>query len=375
LDLIYEIERTLAGKFRRDHCVLTGSGTTAIYLILRALNLEQGDAVLMPGTCCFSPAYAIKYAGLKLDFCDISLKDGCMSPKDLVSAIVENPSIRVVIGVHLYGNVMDLDPIRRICGEREIVFIEDVCQAYGSGYKGFPCGSFGDFAVLSFGHTKILDAGGTGAVLTDKHELAETIRKEMEPIPDYDPTLMKSMSKRHSEEYYRIQKISRHDPQEKILFEKLPEKYKELFIQSINFKVLPTLKSLIEKESSITQHRIKLASLYKDLLSNCPKIEILESENGAVPWRFSCLIKDINTGSLCDEIRKKGFDISAWYPNLASMFVHDYSRALRNANILEETIINLWIDETRDESYVQKVSATLRDSILSKQTVNSKGDS
>jgi hypothetical protein len=186
---------------------------------------------------------------------------------------------------------------------------------------------------------------------------------------------MKSMSKEHSEEYYRIQKISRHDPQKNILFEKLPERYKNLFIQSINFRVLPTLKSLLEKEKSITQHRIKLASLYKDLLKNCPKIEILESENGAVPWRFSCLIKDINTGSLCDVIRKKGFDISSWYPNLANMFIRDYSRALRNANILEETIINLWIDETRDESYVQEMSATLRDLILSKQTVTRKGDS
>lgn len=363
MDLVSEIERTLAEKFERKHCILTGSGTTAIYLTLRTLRLKQGDAVLMPGTCCFSPAYAIKYAGLKLDFCDISLKDGCLSVKDLISAIVKNPSIKVVIGVHLYGNVMDIDSIRSICRKKEIVFIEDVCQAYGSYYKGSPCGSFGDFAVLSFGHTKILDTGGTGAVLTDKHELAESIRKEMKSISDYNPALMNSLSKKHNKEYYRIERISRRDPEKKVLFETLPERYKNLFIQSINFKVLPTLKSLIKKENTITQHRIKLASLYKELLNNCPKIEIVESEDGAVPWRFSCLVTDINTVSLCDEIRKKGFDISSWYPNLAKMFISDYRRKLKNSDNLGKRIINLWLDETKDESYVKKICSELTELI------------
>lgn len=365
MSLIKEIESELASKFDKKHCVLTGSGTTAIYLLLKALELKEEDTVLVPGTCCFAPAYAVKYAGLRLDFCDISLKDGCLTPESLESALNKNPSIKVVIGVHLYGNVMELDPITRICRKRNVFFIEDACQAYGSQYKGSLCGSWGDFSVLSFGHTKVLDAGGTGALLTNNYEAAANVRRKLKELGEYNSAKIISLSKTHKEKYYALKETSKRELQKRALFCKLFEGYKNLFIHNINNKVLPELKHLLDNEDMILRHRVKLGRLYKELLKDCLEVTHLESGHNVIPWRFSCLIENIDIVSLCNEIRKKGIDISTWYPNLASMFVTDYSRELENATILEKQVINMWVDDTKDESYVYKACSILKNLISS----------
>ena len=369
MDLVHEIENKLASKFKRAHSVLTGSGTTAIYLLLKALELKSGDAVLMPGICCFAPAYAVKYAGLNLDFCDISQKDGCLTPKLLELALRNNNRIKVVIGVHLYGNVLELDDIIKICKERGIVFVEDACQAYGSYYKDEPCGSFGDFSVISFGHTKILDAGGGGALLTENTEIANSIRKMLKTKKKYDSTLASSLSKKHREEYYAIQRAAMNDPQKRFLFGTIWKRYKDLFIHNINHNVITKLNFLLENEGKIIGHRIKLSRLYKKLLNNCSKVAFVESDYRTIPWRFNCLIYDINVEALCDSIRKNGFDISTWYPNLANIYIQDNDRKLKNADIFEKLIVNMWVDETKDESYVEQLCAIVKKN-LSDQKVS-----
>ena len=246
-------------------------------------------------------------------------------------------------------------------------FIEDVCQAYGSSYKGSLCGSVGDLSVLSFGHTKILDAGGTGAFLTDIGESADRVRTDLNTLGEYNSSIILSLSKTHKAKYYALQETSRGELQRRTLFSTLFEGYKNLFIHNINNEVLPELRNLLNNEDKIIQHRVKLGKLYKKLLKDYLKITNLESGHNVVPWRFSCLIEDMDTVELCNKIRKERFDISTWYPNLANMFNQDYSRELETANILEKQIINMWVDNTKDEAYVQKMCSTLKNHVLSKQ--------
>lgn len=360
MNLISEIERQLAERFSKKCCVLTGSGTTAIYVLLKSLHFKKNITVLLPGICCFAPAYAVKYAGLKLDFCDVSLTDGCLTAKSIDAAIKKNSKIKVVIGVHLYGNVMEVESIKKICKKRNVLFVEDVCQAYGSEYKGRPCGSFGDFSILSFGHTKILDAGGLGALLTDNEEVVCLARDRVEKIGARDSERLKELSARHCHRYYTLQKKARLDPEKKVKFGELWRGYRDAFICGIDKRMLKNIKILLKQEKRIINHRQKLYLVYKGILQDQKKISIVKSRYKGCPWRFSCLIEDVDIIELCDVLRSHGYDISNWYPNLANMFVADYSRRLRNSDEFEKRISNMWLDETKNKKYVVRLCELLK---------------
>ena len=359
MGLVKDIESYLTDKFSRKYCIFTGSGTTALYLLLKSLKLKEGDTVLLPGICCFSVAYAVKYAGLKLDFCDVSINDACLSTDALEASIKHNPSIKVVIGVHLYGNVLDMDSIMKICKKHRIVFIEDVCQAYGSYYKNRPCGSFGDYSILSFGHTKILDNGHGGAVLTDNSQDVEMIRNQFDKLISYDKQEHDKLSSNHRDRYYKLQALSRNNAAKVVLFEKLLKGFMENFIHGIDYSSLKGLKILLKKEEKIIVHRIKLYKLYKTTLIENQGIRFIGSDHKIVPWRFSFLIPYVNTFRLCDTLRNEGFDISTWYPNLANMFVSDNKRKLKNANIIENSVVNFWVDDTKNEKDVVNICSRI----------------
>ena len=349
MSLINEIESQLAKRFNKRCCVLTGSGTAAIYLLLESLRLKKDATVLLPGICCFAPAYAVKYAGLKLDFCDVSLLDGCLTAKSVAVALRKNPRIKVVIGVHLYGNVMEIDSISKVCKSRDVLFIEDACQAYGSQFNGRPCGSFGDFSILSFGHTKILDAGGLGALLTDHQEIASRVKSKLKKITNKDPSRSAKLFDDHRQKYYAVQKETRTDAKKRAQFGELWKGRKDAFIYGINEPLLRKVRALLKQQGRIMTHRKKLNLMYNRMLQRQAGLRIVRSKYRSVSWRFSCLIENSNLPQLCDVMRSRGYDISNWYPNLANMFVRDYRRKLKNA---EKRVVNMWVDETKDERYV-----------------------
>ena len=363
MSLMSEMEEKLANRFGKRHCVLTGSGTTAIYLLLEVLGLKKHDVVLVPATCCFAPVYAIKYAGLEVDFCDVSLKDGCMTPETLSMALDCNESIKVVIGVHLFGNVLDLESIRNVCRDRGVFFVEDICQAFGARYQNMPCGAAGDFAVLSFGHTKILEAGGGGALLVDDLEIACAIREKLDTMKSIDPHSFSDFSERHRRQYYEIQKDCRTSPENRYQFGQLWKGFRPVFIRRLEPRILPQIRFCMEQEERIVRHRRRLSRLYVELLGFQKDLKVLSPQPGSVPWRFNCLLKNIDVPSFCGFVRKIGFDISTWYANLGNHFVSANSRKLPNAETIEKEIVNLWVDESKNESYVQDLCRVMKKSL------------
>ena len=100
-------------------------------------------------------------------------------------------------------------------------------------------------------------------------------------------------------------------------------------------------------------------ALYNTTLRENSSIRLIGSEHKIVPWRFSFLIPYINTLRLCDILRNEGFDISTWYPNLANMFVSDNKRKLKNANIIENSVVNFWVDDTKNEKDVVNICSRI----------------
>ncbi|MCD6298593.1 MAG: erythromycin biosynthesis sensory transduction protein eryC1 [Deltaproteobacteria bacterium] len=159
-------------------CKLTvgvGSGTEALWLSLLALGLGHGDEVITVPNTFIATAEAITFCGARPVFVDIDEETYTMNPDLLAAAMT--PRTRAIIPVHLFGQMADMDPIMEIAGANGVFVIEDACQAHGAEYKGKPAGSIGDAGCFSFYPGKNLGAyGEAGAIVTNRPELAETIR-------------------------------------------------------------------------------------------------------------------------------------------------------------------------------------------------------
>lgn len=369
MSLSHEIEAYLADRFGRGYCVLTGSGTTAIYLYLKQLPLGKDDTVLLPGTCCYAPAYAVKYSGLKVDFCDVSLKDACMTVEAVKEAVELNPSIKLVIGVHIYGNVCEARQLKNFCDSRGLYFIEDACQSYGAGSGDHLCCSIGKVAIMSFGYSKIVEVGDMGALLTDDQALADDIRKGQRILNDLEAVDLDLLAGNHTRKYWCLQKMVNQDHQAGSMFGFLYKDYERLFIKALNSSNYEALHQLLKEDKGIIARRRRLADEYRECLRNVPGIKVLLSENEPVPWRFAFLMNDVDVFALSEHLRGEGFDVGNWYPNLAERFVQDYSRNLPNARRIGHSVCNFWNDQTHDTPLIAKLCRRL-DELLPSYAIN-----
>ena len=169
-------EREFAAAVGARHAIGVASGTDALNLALRALDLGPGDeAITVPNTWV-STAFAVSHAGARLAFVDIDPATGQMDADDLGRALT--PRTKAVLPVHMFGHPAPMDRIMAICRPRGIRVVEDVAQAPFAEVHGKKVGSFGDLACYSFYPSKNLGCyGDGGAVTTDDDALAAFLRR------------------------------------------------------------------------------------------------------------------------------------------------------------------------------------------------------
>lgn len=177
-----EIEKEISGLMGAKYGMGVASGTDALEVALRAVNLGPGDEVITTPFSFVSVAEVALKMGAGCVFVDIDPRNFNLMPERVKAAITDKT--KAIVPVHLFGQSADMDPINKIAREKGIPVIEDACQAIGSGYKGRPVGSLGDMATLSFFPTKNLGCYGDGGmVLTSDdnlYEYASCIRKHGE---------------------------------------------------------------------------------------------------------------------------------------------------------------------------------------------------
>ena len=172
---VYQFENEFASYCGVRHAVGVGSGTEALNLILRALDIGPGDEVITASHTFIATAEAIALSGARPVFVDIDPVTYTIDPDRLERAVTART--RAIMPVHLYGHPADNDPIMDVAHRHNLRLIEDACQAHGSEYKGIRAGAHGDAAAFSFYCSKNLGAYGDGGmVVTDNHDLATTIR-------------------------------------------------------------------------------------------------------------------------------------------------------------------------------------------------------
>jgi dTDP-3-amino-3,4,6-trideoxy-alpha-D-glucose transaminase len=150
------------------------SGTEALTLALRALEVGAGDEVILPANSFIATAEAVSLAGATPRFVDVERASSLITSAGVEAAIT--PRTRCVIPVHLYGRTVDMEPILAVAREHGLAVLEDACQAHGALLDGRRAGSVGDAGCFSFYPAKNLGAWGDGgALVTDDDALADRV--------------------------------------------------------------------------------------------------------------------------------------------------------------------------------------------------------
>ncbi|HWI71214.1 MAG TPA: DegT/DnrJ/EryC1/StrS family aminotransferase [Baekduia sp.] len=157
------------------HAVGVSSGTEAISLALRAMDIGAGDEVIVPSNSFIATAEAVSWVGATPKLVDVDPHTHLITAEAVEAAI--GPRTRCVIPVHLMGATVDLDPILALAREHDLRVIEDTAQAHGAFHKERRVGSMGDFGCFSFYPTKNLGGWGDGgAVVTGDEALAAKVK-------------------------------------------------------------------------------------------------------------------------------------------------------------------------------------------------------
>ncbi|MEM3734226.1 MAG: DegT/DnrJ/EryC1/StrS aminotransferase family protein, partial [Nitrososphaerales archaeon] len=141
-------ERALAEYLGVKHVVLVNSGTAALQAALLALDIGEGDEVLLPSFTFVATANAVLSVNAKPIFVDIRLDDYCIDPEDLERKITKR--CKAVIPVHLYGYPANMQRILEVASKHNLFIIEDAAQSLGATYRSKQTGSFGDLGCFSF---------------------------------------------------------------------------------------------------------------------------------------------------------------------------------------------------------------------------------
>ncbi len=172
---VLQLEEYLAQITGVDYAIGVGSGTDALLLALKALEIGEGDEVITTPFTFFSTAGVVSNLGARPVFVDILPGSFNIDPALIEAAITKRT--KAIIPVHLFGQPAEMEDICAIATQHKLAIVEDAAQALGAHYKGKPVCSFAEFGATSFFPTKNLGGAGEGGMIFSNDEkLAERAR-------------------------------------------------------------------------------------------------------------------------------------------------------------------------------------------------------
>ncbi len=262
------------------YCAAVSNGTSALVLALKSLNSPKGSEVITLPTSFVASAAAIIHAGFIPRFSEVDLSTGNYDYNKLQEVV--NKKTKVIMAVHLYGRMAEMDKIKSFAKKNNLLIIEDAAQAQGATFKGKKAGSLGDVGCFSFYPGKNLGAyGEAGAVTTDNENI-----------------------------YNNIRKLRDHGGLEKYVHEVLG--YNER-LDNLQASVLDEKLKHLDKWNEM---RRKIAKMYYKDLKNVKGLEFISPNNKnteSVYHIFALRIKDRNT--FATKLKELGISTNIHYPD------------------------------------------------------------
>lgn len=163
-----ELEQAITNTFNCQYAQLTSSGTSALTTAMAALGIGDGDEVIMPSFTFVASFEAVLSVGAVPVLVDID-ETLTLNPDAVRKAIT--PKTKCIMPVHMCGSMADMDALKAICNEHNLLLLEDACQSIGATYKGKYLGTIGDAGTFSFDFVKTITCGEGGAVLTNSEDI------------------------------------------------------------------------------------------------------------------------------------------------------------------------------------------------------------
>lgn len=273
-------EEELAAWWGISHAVGVASGLDAIEIGLRCAGIGPGARVLTTPLTAFATTLAIVRAGAEPVWCDVD-ETGGLDLDEAEAALKEDRTIRALLPVHLYGHPLDLEELKRLAVEHDVVLIEDCAQSVGAERDGMPTGAVGAAAATSFYPTKNLGAlGDGGALLTGDPNLADWARA----LRDYGQR-------------------GRYDHRELGLNSRLDE----LHAAVLRSALLPRLDGYLDR-------RREVASRYADALAGTSLRPIEPAGGESARHLFAVEVRDGDAGHVAEELKGGGVQVGRHYP-------------------------------------------------------------
>ncbi|NFO13099.1 aminotransferase DegT [Clostridium botulinum] len=326
-----DLECMLARKYEQKYAYFTGNGTTALYLIFKALNIQNKE-VIFPNITCMAPVNSAIYAGYNVKFCDVNSNDFTINI-DSLKRQIEKGNVGIVVATHIYGNMCDMKSIYELCKSKAVMVIEDAAQTV-------EVTKYNDYAITSFGHTKLFETSkGGGVIFYNNSSYKEYF--------DYYSRNLKNESnseefKIYTDKYYNIIK----NFTEQQCFKKIKElqiNSKEMFLR--HFKENKELYEVIKNKDNIVKGRLERERLYKDNLLKENFIFYRNRIKDNPLWRLTLLVENIERNLFVELVRKNNIDISTWYPCLHNFYNNQSDEELKNSIYVSENLVNFWVTE------------------------------
>ncbi len=173
---VNKFEEELADYVGVKHAAALSSGTAAIHMAFKALDVKQGDIVFCSDLTFSATVNPVIYQDAVPVFIDSEKDTWNMDPKALEKAFEKYPNPKAVVVVHLYGTPAKIDEIKEICDKHGVPLVEDAAESLGATYNGKQTGTFGKYGIYSFNGNKIITTSGGGMLVSDDEERIAKVR-------------------------------------------------------------------------------------------------------------------------------------------------------------------------------------------------------
>lgn len=274
---VEKLEKQVAKRCDRKYAVAVNSGTDALFLALKSIDIGQGDEVITTAMSWIATANAIALTGATPIFADIN-EDLNIDPDSITPLITSKT--KAILLVHFTGKICRMSEIMKIAQKHRLIVIEDAAQAFDACHHGQKAGSFGFIACFSMNPMKIFAAcGEAGMVVTDENDVYERL-----------------LSLRYNGTVNRVECIE----------------------PSLNAR-MDTLQAAIllkrlRSVGRIAERRRKIASMYNTGLSEC--VDVPVESKGCRDVYYSYTLRTKHRDALKNFLEQKGIETKIWHPLL-----------------------------------------------------------
>lgn len=247
---ITQLEEKLCEVTGAKYCVAVSNGTAALHIAAIAAGIKEGDEVITTPITFAASANCALYCGARPVFADINPDTYNIDPASIRKCITDKT--KAVVAVDFTGQAVELDEIRAICKEHNLVLIEDAAHSIGTRYNGQPIGSIADMTTFSFHPVKTVTAGEGGAVTTN------------------DPVLYQKLLLAHAHGITRDRSQMVHPTDDPW--------YNEQVNLGYNYRMTEfqaaLLMSQLKKLEAFSKRREEIVNMYDEAFSKLPEVKV-----------------------------------------------------------------------------------------------------